>query len=113
MTYFTSDQHFGHFNIIRLCSRPFETVEEMDEALLSKWNAKVKADDTVYILGDLFFRAAKVEPILKALNGRKHIIVGNHDHTWMKRVEASDRKVWGLSPRELRTIFSPRFAKSS
>lgn len=90
MTYFTSDQHFGHFNIIRLCSRPFETVEEMDEALLSKWNAKVKADDTVYILGDLFFRAAKVEPILKTLNGRKHLIVGNHDHTWMKRVEASD-----------------------
>ena len=90
MTFFTSDQHFGHFNIIRLCSRPFGTVEEMDEALLSKWNAKVKADDTVYILGDLFFRAAKVEPILKTLNGRKHLIVGNHDHTWMKRVEASD-----------------------
>ena len=90
MTFFTSDQHFGHFNIIRLCSRPFETVEEMDEALLSKWNAKVKADDTVYILGDLFFRAAKVEPILKALNGRKHLIVGNHDHTWMKRVVASE-----------------------
>ena len=39
---------------------------------------------------DLFFREAKVEPILKALNGRKHLIVGNHDHTWMKRVEASD-----------------------
>ena len=90
MTYFTSDQHFGHFNIIRLCGRPFETVEEMDEALLSKWNAKVKADDTVYILGDLFFRAAKVGPILKALNGRKHLIVGNHDHTWMKKVAASD-----------------------
>ena len=90
MTYFTSDQHFGHFNIIRLCSRPFETVEEMDEALLSKWNAKVKTDDTVYILGDLFFRAAKVEPILKALNGRKHLIVGSHDHTWMKRVVASE-----------------------
>ena len=50
MTFFTSDQHFGHFNIIRLYSRPFGTVEEMDEALLSKWNAKVKADDTVYIL---------------------------------------------------------------
>ena len=90
MVFFTSDQHFGHFNIIRLCSRPFGTVEEMDEALLSKWNGKVKADDTVYILGDLFFRAAKVEPILKTLNGRKHLIVGNHDHTWMKRVEASD-----------------------
>ena len=90
MVFFTSDQHFGHFNIIRLCSRPFGTVEEMDEALLSKWNAKVKADDIVYILGDLFCRAAKVEPILKALNGRKHLTVGNHDHTWMKGVATSD-----------------------
>lgn len=90
MTYFTSDQHFGHFNIIRLCDRPFETVEAMDEAMLSKWNAKVKDSDTVYILGDLFFRAAKVEPILKALNGRKHLIVGNHDSSWMNKVKATD-----------------------
>lgn len=90
MTYFTSDQHFGHFNIIRLCDRPFETVEAMDEAMLSKWNAKVKDSDTVYILGDLFFRAAKVAPILKALNGRKHLIVGNHDSSWMNKVKATD-----------------------
>ncbi len=90
MTYFTSDQHFGHFNIIRLCSRPFETLEEMDEVLLSRWNAKVKENDTVYILGDLFFRAAKVEPILKALNGRKHLIIGNHDHSWLGRIKPAD-----------------------
>lgn len=90
MTFFTSDQHFGHFNIIRLCSRPFGTVEEMNEVLLSRWNAKVKEDDTVYILGDLFFRAAKVEPILKELNGRKHLIVGNHDHTWLGSVKPAD-----------------------
>ena len=89
MVFFTSDQHFGHFNIIRLCSRPFGTVEEMDEALLSKWNAKVKADDIVYILGDLFFRAAKIEPILKALTGRKHLIAGNPHPTWMKGVATS------------------------
>ena len=55
MTYFTSDQHFGHYNIIRLCGRPFKAQEEMDEILLSKWNAKVKDNDTVFILGDLFF----------------------------------------------------------
>lgn len=87
MTYFTSDQHFGHFNIIRLSRRPFATVEEMDNALLSRWNAKVNDDDTVYILGDLFFRAATVEPILKELKGHKNLILGNHDGSWTKRVD--------------------------
>lgn len=89
MTYFTSDQHFGHFNIIRLSRRPFLTDEEMDAALLARWNAKVKGDDTVYVLGDLFFRAAAVEPILKELKGRKHLILGNHDGSWMNRVDLS------------------------
>lgn len=90
MTFFTSDQHFGHFNIIRLCQRPFATAKEMDEVMLAKWNAKVGDGDTVYILGDLFFRAATVEPVLKALNGLKHLIVGNHDHSWMDRVRLAD-----------------------
>ena len=90
MTYFTSDQHFGHYNIIRLCDRPFKTQEEMDEVLFSKWNSKIKDNDTVYILGDLFFRAAKVEPILKVLKGHKHLIVGNHDSSWMTKVKVSD-----------------------
>ena len=49
MIYFTSDQHFGHRNIIRFCSRPFSTVGEMDAALIWNWNKKVEDDDTVYI----------------------------------------------------------------
>ena len=48
MTYFTSDQHFGHFNIIRLSHRPFATVEEMDDELLARWNAKVADPFTLY-----------------------------------------------------------------
>ena len=90
MTYFTSDQHFGHFNIIRLCQRPFSSLGEMNETMLERWNAKVNADDTVYILGDLFFRCADAEPILKTLAGHKHLILGNHDHTWTKRVRLED-----------------------
>ncbi len=90
MTYFTSDQHFGHFNIIRLSHRPFASLDEMNEAMIAKWNAKVMADDTIYILGDLFFRSAAVEPILKRLNGRKHLVLGNHDHSWTGRVRLGD-----------------------
>ncbi len=87
MTYFTSDQHFGHFNIIRLCSRPFETVEEMDEVMLAKWNAKVKDSDRVFILGDLFFRARDPEGTLRRLKGRKTLVLGNHDSSWTGAVD--------------------------
>ena len=90
MTFFTSDQHFRHFNIIRLSHRPFASADEMDEAMVAKWNAKVKADDTIYVLGDLFFRSANVEPILKRLNGRKHLVLGNHDHSWTGKVRLGD-----------------------
>ena len=56
MNYFTSDLHLGHRNIIRLCNRPFATIEEMDETLIRNWNAKVTNGDTVYILGDFCYK---------------------------------------------------------
>ena len=87
MTYFTSDQHFGHANIIRFCDRPFKTAEEMDEVMLAKWNAKVTDEDDVWILGDLFFRSATVGPILERLKGRKHLILGNHDDSWIGKID--------------------------
>jgi calcineurin-like phosphoesterase family protein len=90
MTFFSSDQHFGHFNIIRLSHRPFASLDEMNEVMIAKWNVKVMADDTIYILGDLFFRSATVEPILKRLNGHKHLVLGNHDHSWTGRVRLGD-----------------------
>ena len=90
MTYFTSDQHFGHFNVIRLSHRPFASLEEMNESMIARWNAKVHDEDTVYVLGDLFFRAATVEPILQRLKGRKHLVLGNHDHSWTAKVKMSD-----------------------
>lgn len=91
MNYFTSDLHLGHRNIIRLCNRPFATIEEMDETLIRNWNAKVTNGDPVYILGDLLFRNEKpAEEYLKQLKGKKHLIIGNHDRDWVKKCNLKD-----------------------
>ena len=85
MIYFTSDLHLGHQNIIRLCNRPFSSVEEMDATLIHNWNKKVHRKDIVYILGDLMFRNEKApEEYLQQLKGRKHLLLGNHDNRWIK-----------------------------
>ena len=90
MIYFTSDLHLGHSNIIHLCNRPFCSTEEMDAALIANWNQKVHRNDTVYILGDLMFRnQMPPEEYLKQLKGKKHLIVGNHDRTWIKKCDLS------------------------
>jgi len=90
MFYFTADHHFGHINVIRHCNRPFQSVTEMDEVLIENWNAAVSQHDTVYILGDLFFRnKVPAGEYLQRLNGKKHLIIGNHDKDWMKRTDLS------------------------
>jgi calcineurin-like phosphoesterase family protein len=80
MIYFTADLHFGHENIIRHCSRPFASADEMDAALICNWNSTVKPEDEIYILGDLTMRpAVEAHKFLTGLNGRKYFIRGNHD----------------------------------
>ena len=90
MTYFTSDLHLGHENIIRFCNRPFSSFNEMNRTLIDNWNSRVTDRDDVYILGDMFYKATDdIEDILRRLKGRKHLIIGNHDYTWMKKIEMS------------------------
>lgn len=85
--FYIADPHFGHNAAIRLNNRPFETVEEMDNTMLSNWRSIVRPDDEVYIVGDLIFRAKKLpEYYLDQLTGRKHLILGNHDK-WSKHVD--------------------------
>lgn len=79
-TFFTSDTHFGHANIIRFCNRPFKNVEEMDEALIENWNQVVSEDDMVFHLGDFAFGGSSVwNSIIPRLNGHINLIIGNHD----------------------------------
>ena len=92
--WFTSDQHYGHKNIIRFCNRPFADIDEHDEALIENYNACVQPGDTVYLLGD-FCLGANPDSIFNRLNGNKHLILGNHDRekklkhlpwAWIKRI---------------------------
>lgn len=78
--WWTSDQHFGHAKIIGYCNRPFQTVEEMDQCMIDRWNAQVDSQDEVFVVGDFSFHDRKrTEEITKTLKGRKTLFVGNHD----------------------------------
>jgi calcineurin-like phosphoesterase family protein len=79
-TWFTSDTHFGHKNILEYEkeSRPFKTLEEMHDVLINNWNNTVGKNDIVYHLGDFAFGRGNIG-IASKLNGRKKLIMGNHD----------------------------------
>ena len=80
--WFTSDTHFNHKNIIKYCNRPFSSVEEMNDTMISNWNQLVKPEDTIFHLGDFAFgRSESIKSILSSLNGRKILVLGNHDRS--------------------------------
>ena len=90
MIFFTADLHLGHENVIAHCNRPFANVEIMDQELISNWNQRVRENDTVYIVGDFCFRNKRpAEEYLGALNGHKHLIIGNHDRGWLSTVDSA------------------------
>ena len=82
--WYTSDLHFNHENILVFGeqSRPWHTIEEMNEVLTESWNKYVKHEDIVYVLGD-FILGKPDEDIMAEivcnLNGWIHLIPGNHD----------------------------------
>lgn len=78
--WFTSDLHFFHRNIIKCCNRPYNTIEEMNEALINNWNSVVKDDDIIFNLGDFAFASkSKWKEIIEQLKGKHYLILGNHE----------------------------------
>lgn len=89
MDYFISDTHFFHAELLGnndFAPRPFKTVSAMNAQLISVWNARVAAQDTVYHLGDIAMLPSNhdgmttVVETLMQLNGRIIFIKGNHDN---------------------------------
>ena len=80
MIYLTSDLHFNHDRGFIYEPRGFSCIEDMNKAIIELWNSVVKATDDVYLLGDVMLGdyAAGAECV-KQLNGRIHVVIGNHD----------------------------------
>ena len=75
-----SDNHFFHKNIIKYCNRPFNSVEEMNEFMIRKWNEKISKKDIVIHLGDFaLVNIDKIKELRKKLNGIIFLIQGSHD----------------------------------
>lgn len=90
MEFFTADTHLQHKGkpkeeggsggIIGLMKRPYASIEEHDEDLIARWNARVGPKDTVWHLGDFALGDQKKVPeIVARLNGTINLIYGNHD----------------------------------
>lgn len=83
-TWVVADTHFGHGNIINFKRddgtplRPFKDVEEHDQTMIKNWNAVVKPEDRVYVLGDVAINR-KALWMLGQCVGRKVLVKGNHD----------------------------------
>jgi calcineurin-like phosphoesterase family protein len=81
-TFFTSDLHFYHKNIVKFTNRGVDTTQEdHDEWLKNRWNSQVSKGDLVWHLGDFSFSHdfEATVALLRQLNGVKHFIKGNHD----------------------------------
>jgi calcineurin-like phosphoesterase family protein len=81
--FYTADLHFGHANLIEYCSRPWDSADKMDYALIKKWNSTVRDTDTVFVVGDFSLKSITYKGyyrlLLEKLPGEKHLILGNHD----------------------------------
>lgn len=86
-TWFTSDTHFYHDQDFLYAPRGFDNVEEMNEAIIERWNAVVKPNDHVYHLGDVVMQHYDAN-VVNRLNGFITFIRGNHD---------TDNKINGIT----------------
>lgn len=82
--FFVADLHLGHSHILtyEAKARPFDGIDRHDRGLVEAWNAVVGEKDLVWILGDFAWSRERADWALKRLNGRKKLVLGDHDARW-------------------------------
>lgn len=78
-TFFSSDYHLSHGNVIKYDNRPFKNIDEMNETIITNHNEIVRDDDDLYFLGDFCFNFRDAEELMKQFKGNLFFIKGNHD----------------------------------
>lgn len=104
-TWITSDIHFSHKNILQYCHHRVHNsftgdvkeatenvvstlISLMNEKIISNWNELIEQNDIVYILGDVAMGKIVDAPSpIRRLNGKKHLVAGNHDKTLIKLIK--------------------------
>jgi calcineurin-like phosphoesterase family protein len=84
--FFTSDTHFGDHRVLNIWRRPYRSVDEMNEAIIARWNARVRPEDEIWHLGDFASGTRGASAILARLNGRKHLVTGNNDSSGVREL---------------------------
>ena len=77
MIYTTSDTHFGRHSVAK--NRGFDSVDDMDQSMIDKWNSKVNENDIVWHLGNFAWDIISAENALTQLNGQINLIVSEFD----------------------------------
>lgn len=80
LTFFTSDWHIGHKNVLEFDARPFTDLAHMHRVLVNNFNSTVPPGSITYFLGDMGLCSGDLlKSIISKLNGTKVLILGNHD----------------------------------
>lgn len=103
MNYYISDIHFGNEALLipqdgnekRKGTRPFSSVEEMNEKIIENINDCCTVEDTLYIIGDIaqFHNAEESIELLKRLVPKLVLVMGNHDKGVIAALRAKDLEV--------------------
>lgn len=88
-TKFASDIHFGHKTVLEHSYRNFPSTDSMDDYIIARWNRVVAKNDSVILAGDVSLHKdhKRTEEILGELHGDIHLVPGNHDHSWLRRLD--------------------------